>query len=75
MNRYNSKFTMVSLYLISSILALTIIIEAIHITPALAQTTGSYIEVSIIINIPKNIPNSSGLTNNNDNNDNLTGAP
>jgi hypothetical protein len=72
MNRYNSKFTMVSLYLISSILALTIIIEAIHITPALAQTTGSYIEVSIIINIPKNIPNSSGLTNNNDNNDNLT---
>jgi hypothetical protein len=72
MNRYNSKFTMVSLYLISSILALTIIIEAIHITPALAQTTGSYIEVSRIINIPKNIPNSSGLTNNNDNNDNLT---
>jgi hypothetical protein len=60
MNRYNSKFTMVSLYLISSILALTIIIEAIHITPALAQTTGSYIEVSRIINIPKNMPNSNG---------------
>jgi hypothetical protein len=50
---------MVSLYLISSILALTIIIEAIHITPALAQTTGSYIEVSRIINIPKSMPNSS----------------
>jgi len=60
MNRYNSKFTMVSLYLISAILALTIIIEAIHITPALAQTTGRYIEVSRIINIPKSIPNSSG---------------
>ena len=59
MNRYNSKFTMVSLYLISSILALTIIIEAFHITPVLAQTTGRYIEVSRIINIPKNIPNSS----------------
>jgi hypothetical protein len=59
MNRYNSKFTMVSLYLISSILALIIIIEAIHITPALAQTTGSYIEVSRIINIPKSMPNSS----------------
>jgi len=51
---------MVSLYLISAILALTIIIEAIHITPALAQTTGRYIEVSRIINIPKSIPNSSG---------------
>jgi hypothetical protein len=59
MNRYNSKFTMVSLYLISSILALTIIIEAIHITPALAQTTGSYIEVARIINVPKSMPNSS----------------
>jgi uncharacterized membrane protein len=59
MNRYNSKFTMVSLYLISAILALIIIIEAIHITPALAQTTGSYIKVSRIINIPKNMPNSS----------------
>jgi hypothetical protein len=50
---------MVSLYLISSILALIIIIESIHITPALAQTTGSYIEVSRIINIPKSMPNSS----------------
>ena len=59
MNRYNSKFTMVSLYLISAILALIIIIEAIHITPTLAQTTGSYIEVSRIINIPKSMPNSS----------------
>jgi hypothetical protein len=59
MNRYNSKFTMVSFYLISSILALTIIIETIHITPALAQTTGRYIEVSRIINIPKSMPNSS----------------
>ena len=59
MNRYNSKFTMVSFYLISSILVLTIIIETIHITPALAQTTGRYIEVSRIINIPKNMPNSS----------------
>jgi hypothetical protein len=59
MNRYNSKFTMVSLYLISSILALTIIIEAFHITPVLAQTTGRYIEVSRIINIPKDMPNSS----------------
>jgi hypothetical protein len=60
MNRYSSKFTMVSLYFISAILALIIIIEAIHITPALAQTTGSYIQVSRIINIPKNMPNSSG---------------
>jgi hypothetical protein len=59
MDRDNSKFTMVSLYLISAILALTIIIEAVHITPTLAQTTGSYIEVSRIINIPKNMPNSS----------------
>jgi hypothetical protein len=86
MNRYNSKFTMVSLYLISSILALTIIIEAFHITPVLAQTTGRYIEVSRIINIPKDMPNSSSLTGNNDNltseignltsnNGNLTGAP
>jgi hypothetical protein len=59
MDRDDSKFTMVSLYLISAILALTIIIEAVHITPTLAQTTGSYIEVSRIINIPKNMPNSS----------------
>jgi hypothetical protein len=59
MDRDNSQFTVVSLYLISAILALTIIIEAVHITPTLAQTTGSYIEVSRIINIPKNMPNSS----------------
>ena len=65
MNRYNSKFTMVSLYLISSILALTIIIEAFHITPVLAQTTGRYIEVSRIINIPKNnTSNTSSLSSN-----------
>lgn len=62
MNRYSSKFTMVSLYFISAILALIIIIEAIHITPALAQTTGSYIQVSRIINVPRNMPNSSNLT-------------
>ena len=72
MNRYSSKLTIVSLYLISAILALTIIIEAIHITPALAQTTGTYIEVSRIINIPKNMPNSSNLTGDNGN---LTGTP
>jgi hypothetical protein len=50
---------MVSFYLISSILVLTIIIETIHITPALAQINGRYIEVSRIINIPKNMHNSS----------------
>ena len=65
MDRDNSKFTMVSLYLISVILALTIIIEAVHTAPALAQTTGSYIEISRIINIPKNMPNSSSLPNSN----------
>ena len=59
MNRYNSKFTIVSICFISAILAFTIIIEADHITPALAQTTGSYSEVSRIINIPKDMPNSS----------------
>jgi hypothetical protein len=63
MNRYSSKFTMVSLCFISAILALIIIIEAIHITPALAQTTGSYIQVSRIINVPKNMPNSSSSSN------------
>ena len=80
MDRDNSRFTMVSLYLISAILALTIIIiiiiiEAVHITPTLAQTTGGYIEVSRIINIPKSMPNSSTLTDNanlTDNNANLT---
>ena len=57
---------MFSLYLISSILALTIVIEAtVHITPALAQTTGSYIDISRIINIPKNMPNSSSLPDSN----------
>ena len=66
MNRYNSKFTIVSICFISAILAFTIIIEAAHITPALAQTTGSYSEVSRIINIPKDMPNSSSsLPNNN----------
>jgi hypothetical protein len=66
MNRYSSKFIFVSLYLISAILAFTIIIEAVHITPSLAQTTGSYIvEVSRIINVPKNTPNSSSLPNDN----------
>ena len=67
MNRYNFKFTIVSLCFISAILAFTIIlIEAAHITPALAQTTGSYSEVSRIINIPKDMPNSSSsLPNNN----------
>jgi hypothetical protein len=59
MSRYNSKFTIVSLCFISAILAFTIIIEAVHITPALAQTTGSYTKVSRIINIPKDMPNSS----------------
>jgi hypothetical protein len=71
MDRDNSKSTIFSVYLISSILALTIIVETtIHITPVLAQTTGSYIDISRIINIPKNMPNSSTLT---DNNANLTG--
>jgi hypothetical protein len=66
MNRYTSRFTFVSLYLISAILAFTIIIEAVYITPSLAQTTGSYIvEVSRIINIPKNTPNSSSIPNDN----------
>ena len=66
MNRYTSKFIFVSLYLIPAILALTIIIESVYITPSLAQTTGSYIvEVSRIINIPKNTPNSSSLPNDN----------
>jgi hypothetical protein len=59
MNRYNSKFTISSLCFISAIFTFTIIIEAVHITPALAQTTGSYTEVSRIINIPKSMPNSS----------------
>jgi hypothetical protein len=59
MNRYNSKFTTISLCFISALLAFTIIIEAVHITPALAQTTGSYTKVSRIINIPKSMPNSS----------------
>jgi hypothetical protein len=66
MNRYTSKFIYVNLYLISAILALTIIIEAVYITPSSAQTTGSYIvEVSRIINIPKNTPNSSSIPNDN----------
>jgi hypothetical protein len=67
MNRYNSKFTTISLCFISALLAFTIIIEAVHITPALAQTTGSYTKVSRIINIPKSMPNSSdgNLTGNN----------
>ena len=59
MNGDNSRFTIVSLYLISAILAFTMIIEAVYITPALAQTTGRYTEISRTINIPKNIPNSS----------------
>jgi hypothetical protein len=59
MNRCNSKFTIASLCFLSAILAFTIIIEAVHITPALAQTTGRYTEVSRIINIPKDMPNSS----------------
>jgi hypothetical protein len=59
MNGNNSRFTIVSLYLISAILAFTMIIEAVYITPALAQTTGRYTEISRTINIPKNIPNSS----------------
>jgi hypothetical protein len=68
MNRYTSKFIFLSLYLIPAILALTIIIEAVYITPSLAQTTGSYIvEVSRIINIPKNTPNSSSIVPNSTN--------
>jgi len=59
MNGDNSRFTIVSLYLISAILAFTMMIEAVYITPALAQTTGRYTEISRTINIPKNIPNSS----------------
>ena len=59
MNRYNSKFTIVSICFISAIFAFIIIIEAAYVTPALAQTTGSYSEVSRIINIPKDMPNSS----------------
>jgi hypothetical protein len=62
---YYSKFTIVSLYLVSTILAFTIIIEAVYITPSLAQTTGRYIEVTRIINIPKNIANSSNITGDN----------
>jgi hypothetical protein len=64
MNGNNSKFTIVSLYLISAILAFTMIIEAVYITPALAQTTGRYTEISRTINIPKNIPNSSSSSDN-----------
>jgi hypothetical protein len=68
MNRYNSKFTIVSICFISAILAFTIImVEAAHITPALAQTTGSYSEVSRIINIPKDMPNSNSSSLPNDN--------
>ena len=63
MNGNNSRFTIVSLYLISAILAFTMIIEAVYITPALAQTTGRYTEISRIINIPKNIPNSNNSNN------------
>jgi hypothetical protein len=77
MNRYTSKSIYVNLYLISAILAFTIIIEAVYITPSLAQTTGSYIvEVSRIINIPKNTPNSSSIPDNGNltgDNGNLTG--
>ena len=68
MNGNNSRFTIVSLYIISAILAFTMIIEAVYITPALAQTTGRYTEINRTINIPKNIPNSSdssGLPNGN----------
>jgi hypothetical protein len=65
MNGNNSKFTIVSLYLISAILAFTMIIEAVYITPALAQTTGRYTEISRTINIPKNIPNSSSSSSDN----------
>ena len=64
MNRYNYKVTILSISILSAILAFTIIIEAAYITPSLAQTTGNYIEVSRIINVPKNIPNSSSITGN-----------
>ena len=78
MNKYTSKFIFVSLYLIPAILALTIIIESVYITPSLAQTTGSYIvEVSRIINVPKNTPNSTSIADNGNltsDNGNLTGA-
>ena len=57
MNGNNYKFTVVSFYLISAILAFTMIIEAVYITPALAQITGRYTEISRTINIPKNIHN------------------
>src|SRR5919112_123017 len=67
MNRYNYKVTILSISILSAILAFTIIIEAAYITPSLAQTTGNYIEVSRIINVPKNIPNSSSITGNNAN--------
>ena len=78
MNRYNSKSIFVSLYLIQAVLASTIIIESVYITPSLAQTTGSYIvEVSRIINIPKDTPNSTSIPDNGNltsDNGNLTGA-
>jgi len=67
MDRYNYKSTIVNISIVSVILAFTIIIEAAYITPSLAQTTGSYIEVSRIINVPKDIPNSSSITGNNAN--------
>ena len=67
MDRYNYGVTIVSISILSAILAFNIVIEASYITPSLAQTTGSYIEVSRIINIPKNIPNSSSITGNNAN--------
>ena len=67
MDRYNYGVTIVSISILSAILAFTIVIEASYITPSLAQTSGSYIEVSRIINVPKNIPNSSSITGNNAN--------
>jgi hypothetical protein len=67
MNRYNYKVTILSISILSAILAFTIIIQAAYITPSLAQTSGNYIEVSRIINVPKNIPNSSSITGNNAN--------
>ena len=67
MYRYIYGVTIVSISILSAILAFNIVIEASYITPSLAQTTGSYIEVSRIINVPKNIPNSSSITENNAN--------
>jgi hypothetical protein len=69
------RFTSLSIYLISAILAFTII-DAVYITSSLAQTTGKYIEVKRIITIPKDkIPNSGNLTGDNSSSSSATSSP